>query len=448
MTPLRERQLALKVDRPTKLHVGFGARVVGPGEGRVTFELVAQKGTEETRLIHETVSVTKKSSAWHDRLVDLRPWVGEGVKLTFSIRPHTTHEHLTAAWSTPYPTSPPASVASRPHVILISLDTLRADHLSGWGYRRLTSPYIDALAQQGTRFSNHWSTANWTLPSHMSMLTGRYAFNHLVGLKVGGIKKARINLLDPAIPTLAEILKEQGYVTIAVTGGGWVSPEWFKRGFLRYRASKKGHRELPWDLEEKLEAVRRLLESHESERLFLFFHTYNPHMPYLGRFFLQDERIPATRRELRKPYPNVVVAKALYDGDIKITDEYIGLLLQLLDKKGILHNSILVLTSDHGEAFGEHGQRLHHVTFFDEELYVPLILVYPARVPADRTVENLTRGVDITPTILDLLDISPPAPLDGKSLLPFIKGHGGDHRTVLIDSEGRWKYTGAKALRT
>ncbi len=205
-------------------------------------------------------------------------------------------------------------------------------------------------------------------------------------------------------------------------------------------------------LEEKLEAVRRLLESHESERLFLFFHTYMPHDPYLGRFFLQDERIPATRRELRKPYPNVVVAKALYDGDIKITDEYIGLLLQLLDKKGILHNSILVLTSDHGEAFGEHGKRLHHHTFFDEELYVPLVLVYPARVPAGRTVESLTRGVDIVPTILDLLDIAPPAPLDGESLLPLLEGDADDQRTVLLGGESHLRkgsdFRGPKALRT
>jgi arylsulfatase A-like enzyme len=279
----------------------------------------------------------------------------------------------------------------------------------------------------------------------MSILTGRYTTNHLVGLP-----SARHNLLDPAIPTLAEILKEHGYVTAAVTGGRWVSPEWFKRGFLQFRISGKNSSEFLWDLEENLEAVRRLLDSHGSERLFLFFHTYKPHAPYLGRFFLLDERIPSTPNDFLSPYNNVVVAKALYDGDIKITDAYIGLLLQLLEKKGVLNNAIVVLTSDHGEAFAEHGRRFrfHSWTLFDEELHVPLVLVYPPQVPTGRTVENLTRTVDLMPTILDLLGISPPIGFDGRSLRPLWEGRVADDRTVLIDEAKEGEYASAKGLRT
>jgi arylsulfatase A-like enzyme len=329
-------------------------------------------------------------------------------------------------------------------VIIISLDTLRADHLSSYGYRRLTSPNVDALAKGGVRFARTFSTASYTLPSHMSIMTGRFTTEHLVGTPT-----SPNNRLDSSIPTLAEILKELGYLTVAVTGGNWVSPEWFKRGFYRFRTSESSMFEHLWDLEENLEAVRRVLESRKSERLFLFFHTYKPHTPYMGRFFLLDEGIKVDPKDLLFPYNNIDVARALYDGDIKETDAYVGLLLKLLEEQGILQDALIVLTSDHGEAFEEHGNRTHGSTLFDEELHVPLIFFYPPRVPAGRTVESITSSVDILPTVLELLEVKPVAGLDGTSLRPLWSGGGASvDRAVFIGEANKGKYASAIAIRT
>jgi len=334
----------------------------------------------------------------------------------------------------------------RPNLLLISVDTLRADRLGCYGYERDTSPRIDQLAESGVLFENAFSSSPKTTPSHMSILTGLYPRVHNVYMwKMDPGGTFRGDTLSENIPTLAEILKDYGYANVAFTGGANVAGRMgFDRGFEIY------------DEDADTEAACRWLEENPGKRFFLFYHTYYTHDPYLppppydtiynpgysGNIPSRKELMEETGVEEgedwhgiwqvmhEKFWAGVDVADpadrlqltALYDGAISYVDnELIRKLLETLEKTGNLDNTLIVLTSDHGEEFLEHG-RLEHNSLHREVARVPLIMRFPAAVPEGIRIEELVRSVDILPTILDILAIPLTTAVQGTSLRPLLTG--------------------------
>ena len=327
--------------------------------------------------------------------------------------------------------------ARGPNLLLVSIDTLRADHLGAYGYDLPTSPTIDArLAGEGVTFTDVYSQSPKTTPSHMTLLTSLYPSVHGVELWQNG-KPAHV--LNPAVHTLAEILKNAGYATAAFTGGAQIDPvRGFDQGFDLYTVSGQQRR------------ARRWLGRHRWQRFFVFYHTYDVHDPYLPpdeyiRLFDPDYRgrvLDAVHRLRaeggmsvaawegisrrfwdsvdRSDPRDVRFVERLYDAGIRRMDsETIRPLLDRLDQLGLARDTLVVFTSDHGEAFGEHGQ-FQHDDLYAGTVRVPLVLRWPGRLPAGLRIASRVRLIDVMPTILELLGVSAPPSLQGHSLTPLL----------------------------
>jgi len=327
--------------------------------------------------------------------------------------------------------------ARGPNLLLVSIDTLRADHLGAYGYDLPTSPTIDArLAGEGVTFTDVYSQSPKTTPSHMTLLTSLYPSVHGVELWQNG-KPAHV--LNPAVHTLAEILKNAGYATAAFTGGAQVDPvRGFDQGFDLYTVSGQQRR------------ARRWLGRHRWQRFFVFYHTYDVHDPYLPpdeyiRLFDPDYRgrvldaIHRLRAEGgmsvaawegisrrfwdsvdRSDPRDVRFVERLYDAGIRRMDtETIRPLLDRLDQLGLARDTLVVFTSDHGEAFGEHGQ-FQHDDLYAGTVRVPLVLRWPGRLPASLRIASRVRLIDVMPTILELLGVPAPPSLQGQSLTALL----------------------------
>jgi len=335
--------------------------------------------------------------------------------------------------------------ADGPNVVLVSIDTLRADHLGGYGHARPTSPTIDRrLAAAGVTFERCLSQSPKTTPSHMTMLTSLYPCVHGISLWQGTEPGP---VLNPAVHTLAETLKNAGYATGAFTGRGHVHrSRGFGQGFDVYRHRRPYGRAADGPMRE-LEQALAWVEGNRHRKFFLFFHTYAVHDPYLpplehveafddggyqgplrqvihelrsgGRDWDQAHRVFWEAVDTSDPGA-VRFLEQLYDGAIRHADDAIvGALLDRIDELDLAGETLVVLTSDHGEAFGEHGRFLHgdlHV----ETLHVPLILRFPGRLPGGARVRTPVRLLDLMPTVLDLVGLPPPPGIQGRSLVPLI----------------------------
>jgi arylsulfatase A-like enzyme len=315
----------------------------------------------------------------------------------------------------------------RPNILLISIDTLRPDHLGCYGYSRPTSPQIDALARSGIVFEQAFTPTTWTLPAHASMLSGVTPYRH--GAVVGNSKIAS------AVPMLAEKLKASGYWTSGLVSGPYVGVRFgFDRGFDAFvERSKNDERELDVYQPLVLNAVDAL-----EPPFFLFVRYFNVHSPFspeprFNRFLREaGEALAIETADLRLLRQDLAAGRAtvsprerdrlvdLYDGEILTADFYVDELLRRVRAK--FPDTIVILTSDHGEEFLEHGNVLHGFTLFDEVLRVPLIVAGPG-VPEGQRSSALVSLVDITPTILDLAGL-PREGLDGLPLSIYWKSPG------------------------
>lgn len=308
------------------------------------------------------------------------------------------------------------------NVVLISLDTVRLDRMSLYGGARRTTPALDDLATRGVRFTNAYSPSPWTLPAHATMLTGRYPSSLSANFN---------DQLYRLAPLLSTMLKQRGFRTAAVTGGAFVSKAYGADiGFDNFRAGNLKHA-VEW------------IESSAQRPYFLFFHTYIAHVPYLDRRFVQglDGGRFADAYKLGVPAAAAVNAAiicgeiepteaekafllALYDGGIAAADEQVAAILAALRAKGMLDNTIIVVTSDHGEEFWDHTGRgaYHGHTLYDELLRVPL-LWYEAGLPdAGSSRSELVSLADIVPTLMARLGFGVPPGVDGVDLGPLLDG--------------------------
>jgi arylsulfatase A-like enzyme len=336
--------------------------------------------------------------------------------------------------------------AERPNVVLISIDTLRADRLGCYGYDRPTSPAIDAMAAQGTRFAHAVAPAAWTLPSHYSMLTALYPGAHGVNPDrwlFAGVHGAHetFNVRGSGREVmLAERLRAMGYYTAAVTENGWVHSKFgFDQGFASY----VDHAE--HQLRDGTQPLAlRWLHQHRALPFFLFVHTYQPHQPYeqpppFDTMFLDPDHVGyalpgvavpmAVIEQFRDPtFPptpeDVDAFNGLYDGEVRYVDSFLDGLLDTLRTLGLDRDTVVLFTSDHGEEIFEHGNFDHGDTLYDEVMRVPFILWGPGRVPAGRVVDTPVALVDVVPTLVELaggaVSGQDGGELQGRSLVPLL----------------------------
>jgi choline-sulfatase len=302
----------------------------------------------------------------------------------------------------------PASAAPPPNIILITLDTTRADRMGFLGSPLGLTPNLDALAKQSTIFVRAYSHVPLTTASHATILTGTYP-------QFSGVNDFGKPLL-PALPYLPDILHKRGYRTAAFVGSlvldpiGGTAPG-FDRGFDTYEAgfrTRRSGEDRYHTLERRAgDVVARALawlKKGPREPFFLWVHLYDAHDPY-------DPPAPYATRYAKDPY----------DGEVAYVDATVGKLLAALRTQGLYDASLIAVMADHGEAFGEHGERTHGIFLYDETIHVPLLFKLPAEQPGSKRIDTRVGLVDVTPTVLQIVGIPVPAAMQGESLLGMIK---------------------------
>jgi arylsulfatase len=311
-----------------------------------------------------------------------------------------------------------------PSIVLVVIDTVRADHLTPYGYERDTSPHIERLARSGTLFLQGVAASPWTGPSVASIVTGRYPDE--VGIR--GLR----HRLPPSVPSLAQILRDAGYATAAVVSNALAGPAYgYHRGydsfhFEHYKLQPEGSAAPPgqpyFTADRVTERALAWIAS-APKPFFLYLHYTDPHEPYLppprwrDRFVREasgfDETLLNGKRFTRVPLDGdeLAAVRAHYEAEIAFVDHEVG---RLVDALG--NDVIVVLTGDHGEEFRDHGAFLHGHTLYQELLRVPLLLAGPG-IPRDRTSAVPASHVDILPTVLELARVPSPPSVNGRSLL-------------------------------
>ena len=343
----------------------------------------------------------------------------------------------------------------KPNIVLFGIDSLRADHLSCYGYPRLTTPHLDRFAQGGALFENTFSAHVPTTSAYASMLTGMDCFStQIVALRhKGGLR--------PEVKTLAEILKDEGYSTSCVGFTGNPSSRGFDT-YLDYPAWgswNEGRSPKAQNLNEvTLPELERLVA--QDDPFFLFLRHMDPHAPYLPpepfeRMFYHGDETDPKNKSMEpvmnfKPFrdffaswlPPGVTDKdyviAQYDGAIAYMDACIQTLFTALETRGILDNTIVVINGDHGETLYEHECWFDHHGIYDNVLHVPLIIRYPKKVPAGKRVTGFNQHKDLVPTVLELADINPNIDFDGQSLMKLVRGEVPSFESEVYLTECTW----------
>ncbi|MCP4655823.1 MAG: sulfatase-like hydrolase/transferase [bacterium] len=338
--------------------------------------------------------------------------------------------------------SPPAPTT----VILLTVDTLRADSLSFMGCPHQTSPFLDSLASRAVVFDRAYSTSSWTVPGIASMFTSQYPSSHgVVRGEVRSIKKSdevwEQTALAPSLTTLAELFRKAGYRTIGVAANRHVQVgTGFEQGFDHYFGPAEF-----FDADQLNSTLRETMaeafgknwrEVWKKEKVFLWIHYFDPHhfysprRPWIGRWAPDFRTNPKlfpwrlTRPDLNARFarsgPEMVRRiEALYHSEIRFTDEQIRTIFgELAPDDG----SLIVFTSDHGEELGEHGSIGHRLTLYEETVRVPMFVYRPSVLPQGKRIEEIVNIIDILPTLAEMVSFTPPDGSQGRSLLPLISG--------------------------
>ncbi len=360
-------------------------------------------------------------------------WLSQDVELPEAGGTLTLHSAAPVAWAEFHllPHGATGLTATRqpnalPNLVLVSIDTVRSDHLSAYGYGRPTSPQLERLAAESHLFERSFSASTWTLPSTASLLTGLLPAQH-------GLRRLNQNLV-PAIDTLAEHLAHLGYCSAAITDGGFVSyGVGFAQGFERYDVTR-GPAWATKDVAQIVQQAESWLAQHHGGPFFLFVHTYEAHQPhtnaegfaddfidpaYGGRFQQKASLHPDEADSLSDADRRHLVD--LYDGEIRRADHYLGQLFDTLRQSPAWDHTAVLVTSDHGEEFFEHGDIDHGFgKVYDPNVRVPMIFKPPAQAQGTAVGQRFdgpVSGLDVVPTLLTLAGVELPEDLPGRSLV-------------------------------
>lgn len=289
------------------------------------------------------------------------------------------------------------------NLLVITIDTLRADRLGSYGHQGAQTPHLDRLANEGVRFESCHSSVPLTLPSHTTMFTGRYPF-------ATKVHQNGVNFVDENETTLAELLRDAGFNTSATISAYVLTSKFgLDQGFDVYEDSLEMGDLFRFfgriEADEVYERFSRWLQANGTDRFFSWVHFYDPHLPY-------EPPEPFLERFHEEPY----------DGEIAFVDSQIGRILGDLERLGVLDHTLIVVTSDHGEAFQEHVEEGHGLMCYEQTLQVPLIFYAPNRLPAGEVVSERVALVDLLPTLVDLFNLERPSGLQGRSLVGLLRG--------------------------
>jgi arylsulfatase A-like enzyme len=328
----------------------------------------------------------------------------------------------------------------RYNVVIVTIDTLRSDRLGCYGYGRPTSPRIDRFADGAALFENVVCQSSQTLPSHTSIFLGTHPRTHLA------ISHESVVGADQT--TLAEILKSKGYVTAAFISSHALDSKYgLDQGFETYWEVHKEATIPERQVLKNREAdattkigVLPWLEQHAGSRFFLWVHWFHPHRPYdppprYHQAFAGDYKGSASsdpefimkvwHEEIELAPQDVAYLSGCYDGEVAFSDAQVGHLLDALSSMGLMKNTIVIVTADHGELLYEHERYFgHDIALYDECIMIPLIIHVPGEAAAGRRISELVQSLDILPTVCDLLGIRCPRRSEGKSLVPLMNGSG------------------------
>ena len=312
------------------------------------------------------------------------------------------------------PGSRPWADAPPPNVLFLSIDTLRADSLGFYGYERPTSPRLDAFAEGAVVFESAQASASWTLPGLASVFTSQFTSTHQC-LSFG-------SRLSESFTTLTELLLAAGYDTACVTSHVFTTTRHgLQQGFVHFDDSYAYPAVDPEDAitsqvisDEGIRFLEQKRAAADPDPWFLWLHYFDPHDRYMEHPGITDEFVTPGERD------NDTVRRDLYDGEIRYTDGHVGRVLDALGELGLAEDTIVVLFSDHGEEFLDHGSRGHGHTLFRELVRVPLAIRAPGIEP--RRVTRTVRTVDVLPTLLELVGLAPPADAAGTGLVGLMRG--------------------------
>ncbi len=430
-----------RVPRQGRLHVGLAVARPVAGELRLIVESVrggraetleAAKQTLVPAPAAEPTAADVAQAGWLDLEIPLDRFAGDEIELRFTATVETQGPAPPVAWGPVMLAGARERPNPRPNVLLIVVDTLRADHVSAYGYHRETTPHVDAmLAGKGVLLEHAYAQAPWTLPSIVSLMTGRYS-TELLSDRLAAFK------IPPGIPSIAEHMRELGYETAAFyanpalhLGNGFdrgfdtffappASFDWFNR-----HADDLNRRMLPW------------VAAHRDRPFFLYAHYLDPHDPYANEEIV-DHRSPffpgyqgtlrgdqvhelyGGRVELADPAEDVAQLTALYDSEIHYVDRFVGELLAAVGEEA-LANTLVVFTSDHGEELFEHGGFKHGQSLYEEQIRVPLIFRWDGRLPAGRRLSGVVELLDVLPTVISAAGGTLDPAWQGENLLPALR---------------------------
>lgn len=330
------------------------------------------------------------------------------------------------AYATPVPTR------SFPNILLVTIDTLRADHVSCYGYHLETTPVLDRLAAEGVRFARAYTTIPQTGPAHISLFTSTYPQQH--GSRINGVSyNAKARLLF-----LPQVLRRYGYRTAAFVSAWplikrltnldvWFD-DWDEQLDRRYQLFNTQR----W-AEDVTPRVSAWLHNTKHQPFFLWVHYFDPHEPYdLREAFarLKQVRAPALANGPAVQDPEMQERVRAYDSEVAYADHYLGQLLSTLHRLGLAERTIVVVLADHGESLGEHNYVGHGRHLYEHIVQIPFIIRYPGVIPPGRVVREPVSLLDVMPTLLELAlerngeSVHLPFPLEGKSLVPALTGNG------------------------
>jgi arylsulfatase A-like enzyme len=403
-------------------HLRFGSASADPSIP-VLFQVFVKEGSKEILLFTEKVEGRQN---WKNHALDLGRWAGQTLQITL----RTASERSNVAfWSNPLLLN---SHQNKANVVIYLVDALRADHLGIYGYGRDTTPNLDRFAQRGAIFEKAYSNGCSTLHSIPSLFTSN-------PISATGIRSG-MNSLSDAFPTLAETLRVMGYKTAAFvtnyntgeyTGTHKGFSQIFEKHFLLEQ--EEGAKEIDAKLDiDKLigQTLENWIEDNAHRNFFLFIHTMDAHGPYNPpeeyRSFLEDSGQAVHWRSHLDPQwlknPTVESRTALYDGEIAYGDVYFNDFLKKLENHGILENTIIVFTADHGEYFGEHGLWGHHPPPYVQGTHIPLIFVWPGKINEGIRISQNVQLMDVMPTVMNILGFDHDHPLlQGNSLHPLMQ---------------------------
>jgi choline-sulfatase len=301
---------------------------------------------------------------------------------------------------------PPGIRRTDLNVVVVTLDTTRADHIGAYGARGIETPAVDRLAKEGVLFEQAESVTPLTLPAHSSIFTGKFPPEH-------GVRDNGGFFLGPEQVTLAEVLRERGYRTGAFIAAFVLDSKWgLNQGFETYfddfdiaKAREVSLSAIQRPGNEVVDKALPWIEQVKNQRFFAWIHLYDPHTPY---------RPPEPFQTRYKNHP--------YNGEIAFADSQVGRVVQLLHSLGLYERTIFIVLGDHGESLGDHGESTHGFFIYESVNHVPFLVRAPFSLTQGRRVADPVREVDVMPTILDLLGVEPPRGISGVSLVPLMTG--------------------------